>query len=72
MYIGARADTSQTGAFLLAVLAQQSNLMQLAAMMGHGALPVLQRYLRFLADDLEEAHRAHGPVNSLLTKGRKR
>jgi len=72
LYIGARADTSQTGAFLLAVLAQQSDLMQLAAMMGHGALPVLQRYLKLLSDDLAAAHRAHGPVDGLLSKGGQR
>jgi site-specific recombinase XerD len=45
-------------------------IMQLAAMMGHGSLPVLQRYLRLIADDLQTAHQEHGPVNRLLEKGR--
>lgn len=45
-------------------------IMQLAAMMGHGSLPVLQRYLRMVADDLRTAHEAHGPVARLLKKGR--
>lgn len=43
-------------------------IMQLAAMMGHGSLSVLQRYLRLLTEDLQTAHREHGPVESLLSK----
>ena len=39
-------------------------------MMGHGSLPVLQRYLRLLVDDLNAAHQEHGPVDRLLQKGR--
>jgi site-specific recombinase XerD len=46
-------------------------IMQLAAMMGHGSLPVLQRYLRLLSDDLAQAHREHGPVAAMLGKGGK-
>jgi len=45
-------------------------VMQLAAMMGHGSLPVLQRYLRMLTADLQAAHAEHGPVDRLLQKGR--
>lgn len=47
-------------------------VMQLAAMMGHGSLPVLQRYLRMLTADLQAAHAEHGPVDRLLQKGRGR
>ncbi len=46
-------------------------IMQLAAMMGHGSLPVLQRYLCFLSADLQAAHREHGPVASLLQGGKR-
>ena len=44
-------------------------LPQLAALMGHAGLAVLQRYLRLVDDDLRAAHEAHGAVDSLL-KGR--
>jgi site-specific recombinase XerD len=47
-------------------------IMQLAAMMGHGSLPVLQRYLKLISDDLEQAHRDYGPVAAMLDKDRKR
>jgi site-specific recombinase XerD len=41
-------------------------LPQLAALMGHEGLAVLQRYLRLVDDDLRAAHEAHGPVARLL------
>lgn len=43
-------------------------LPQLAAIMGHEGLATLQRYLRLVADDLREAHEAHGAVDRLLGK----
>ncbi len=46
-------------------------LPQLAALMGHEGLAVLQRYLRLVDEDLRAAHAAHGAVDRLLdTKGR--
>jgi integrase/recombinase XerD len=41
-------------------------LPQLAALMGHEGLAVLQRYLRLVDDDLRAAHDAHGAVDRLL------
>jgi hypothetical protein len=41
-------------------------LPQLAALMGHEGLAVLQRYLRLVDDDLRAAHEAHGAVDNLL------
>ncbi len=43
-------------------------LPQLAALMGHEGLAVLQRYLRLVTDDLQAAHDAHGAVDRLLRK----
>lgn len=47
-------------------------LPQLAGLMGHEGLAVLQRYLRIVDNDLAQAHAQHGPVDSLLSqqKGR--
>jgi site-specific recombinase XerD len=42
-------------------------LPQLAALMGHEGLAVLQRYLRLVTDDLRAAHEAHGAVERLLS-----
>lgn len=42
-------------------------LPQLAALMGHEGLAVLQRYLRLVDDDLRQAHEAHGAVSRLLS-----
>lgn len=43
-------------------------LPQLAALMGHEGLAVLQRYLRLVDDDLRAAHEAHGAVDRLLRR----
>ena len=76
--LGDRADVSDCSAhrfrrtFAISSLRAGMPIMQLAAMMGHGSLPILQRYLRLIADDLEDAHRVHGAVDFLLSgkKGR--
>lgn len=76
--VAQRADVPDHGlhrfrrTFAIESLRAGMPMMQLAAMMGHGSLPVLQRYLRLLADDLQAAHREHGPVNALLQKGGRR
>ena len=56
--------------FALESLRAGMDIMRLSQMMGHGSLPVLQRYLKLLSDDLAEAHREHGPVDALLKKGK--
>ena len=67
-----RADVADVDAhrfrrtFAIEALRAGMPVMQLAQMMGHGSLPVLQRYLRLLSDDLAQAHREHGPVDGLL------
>lgn len=43
-------------------------LPQLAGLMGHAGLAVLQRYLSLVTDDLAAAHAKYGPVDSLLAK----
>jgi len=76
--LGAAAGVADMGAhrfrrtFAIESLRAGMGLMQLAAMMGHGSLPVLQRYLRFIGDDLQQAHQQHGAVAHLLRKGRAR
>lgn len=72
--LGAAADVRPTGAhrfrrtFALQSLRAGMPIPQLAALMGHEGLAVLQRYLRLLEDDLQAAHDAHGAVDSMLRK----
>lgn len=56
--------------FAIESLRAGMDVMRLAALMGHGSLPVLQRYLRLISDDLQAAHREHGPVDAML-KGKR-
>ena len=44
----------------------------LRRLMGHGDLQILTRYLALVEQDLAEAHREHGPVDSVLGKAGKR
>lgn len=44
------------------------DLVRLAAIMGHTSLTVLQTYLAYLDDDLQDAHREHGAVDRLLSR----
>ncbi|MEZ4864134.1 MAG: tyrosine-type recombinase/integrase [Caldilineaceae bacterium] len=41
------------------------NIYVLAKLMGHSDIQVLRRYLEISQEDLEEAHRQHGPVDKL-------
>lgn len=72
--LGAAAGVTPTGAhrfrrtFALQSLRAGMPIPQLAALMGHEGLAVLQRYLRLLEDDLQAAHDAHGAVDSMLRK----
>ena len=72
--LGRAADVKPVGAhrfrrtFAIESLRAGMPLPQLAALMGHEGLAVLQRYLRLVDDDLRAAHEAHGAVDSLLSK----
>jgi site-specific recombinase XerD len=72
--LGAAAGVKPMGAhrfrrtFALQSLRAGMPVPQLAALMGHEGLAVLQRYLRLLEDDLQAAHAAHGAVDSMLRK----
>ena len=57
-------------AFALAMLRNGADVVSLSRLMGHGSLPVMQRYLKQVKDDLGNVHRQHSPVDSILGKGR--
>jgi integrase/recombinase XerC/integrase/recombinase XerD len=57
-------------AFALTMLRSGADVVSLSRMMGHGSLPVLQRYLKQVKEDLGEVHRQHSPVDSMLSGGR--
>jgi site-specific recombinase XerD len=42
------------------------NLIQLQAMMGHSSLDMTRAYIQMLDEDLIEAHKAYGPIDSFL------
>ena len=42
------------------------NLIQLQAILGHSSLEMTRKYIIMIDDDLLEAHRLHGPVDSFL------
>ena len=42
------------------------NLLQLQAMLGHSSLEMTRQYVQMVDDDLIEAHKAHGPIDSFL------
>lgn len=42
------------------------NLIQLQAIMGHSSLEMTRNYIQMLDEDLVEAHKAHGPIDSFL------
>jgi integrase/recombinase XerD len=70
--LGRAAGVSPMGAhrfrrtFAIESLRAGMPLPQLAALMGHEGLSILQRYLRLVTDDLQAAHAAHGAVERLL------
>jgi integrase/recombinase XerC/integrase/recombinase XerD len=70
--LGAAAGVDNMGAhrfrrtFAIESLRAGMPLPQLAALMGHEGLAVLQRYLRLVEADLQAAHAAHGAVDRLL------
>ncbi len=58
--------------FALWMLRDGCDLHTLRLFMGHSDLTVLQRYLAIAGEDLERAHREHGPVDRLLDANHKR
>ena len=58
--------------FALWALRSGMDVFALQRLMGHADLTVLRRYLDQNRADLQQAHALHGPVDSLLQKGRKR
>jgi len=57
--------------FALESLRAGMDLLRLAALMGHTDLAMLRRYLALVEHDLQAAHAAHGPVDRLLSRGRR-
>jgi len=53
-------------AFAVSMLRSGADVVSISRLMGHGSLPVLQRYLRQLPDDLRLVHAAHSPVDRLV------
>jgi len=51
-------------AFAITILPNGTDLVTLSRLMGHTNLKVLQRYLKQLPEDLQEAHRRAGPVDN--------
>ena len=64
----ARVDTPSAHefrrAFAITMLRNGTDLVSLARLMGHTSLKVLQRYLKQLPEDLQQAHRRAGPVDN--------
>lgn len=54
--------------FALTCLRNGMDIRRLAALMGHSDLTVIQRYLAVTEHDLAQAHREHGPVDSMLSR----
>ena len=54
--------------FALWCLRDGMDLHSLRMLMGHSSLTVLQRYLALAGEDVERAHRAHSPVDRLLSE----
>lgn len=58
--------------FALTMLRNGADVVTLSRLMGHGSLPVVQRYLKQLKDDLGNVHSKNSPVESIVKRGRKR
>lgn len=57
--------------FCLWSLRAGMDVVSLSRIMGHEDTSLLRRYAAQLTDDLARAHKEHGPVDSLLSKGNK-
>jgi integrase/recombinase XerD len=58
-------------AFALTMLRNGADVVSLSRLMGHGSLPVLQRYLKQIKDDLGAVHGRYSPVDGFLGKARR-
>lgn len=58
--------------FALSMLRSGADIVSLSRLMGHGSLPVIQRYLKQMKEDLGAVHRQHSPVDSLNRNRRRR
>jgi integrase/recombinase XerD len=54
-------------AFALTMLRNGVDLVTLSRLMGHTSIKVLQRYLKQLPEDLQEAHRRGSPVDNMMS-----
>jgi integrase/recombinase XerD len=61
--IGIPTAHSFRRAFAITMLRNGTDLVTLARLMGHTNLKVLQRYLKQLPEDLQDAHRKASPVD---------
>lgn len=52
--------------FAISMLRNGADIVSLSRLMGHGSLPVLQRYLKQIKEDLGEVHAVHSPADNLL------
>ncbi|NIM92104.1 MAG: tyrosine-type recombinase/integrase [Anaerolineales bacterium] len=44
------------------------NVLHLQSLLGHSSLEMTRRYVQMVKDDLSEAHRSHGPIDTFLNK----
>ncbi len=44
------------------------NLLHLQGLLGNSSLEMTRRYVQMVDDDLIEAHRLHGPIDTFLNK----
>jgi site-specific recombinase XerD len=44
------------------------NLLHLQGLLGHASLEMTRHYVQMLDEDLVEAHRLHGPIDTFLNK----
>jgi integrase len=58
--------------FALSMLRSGADIVSLSRLMGHGSLPVIQRYLKQMKEDLGAVHRLHSPVDGLKREKRRR
>jgi integrase/recombinase XerC len=72
--LGRRAGVRPCGAhrfrrtFALWMLRDGCDLHSLRLLMGHSDLSILQRYLALAGEDIERAHKAHSPADTLLER----
>jgi site-specific recombinase XerD len=70
--LGRKAGVRPCGAhrfrrtFALWMLRDGCDLHSLRLLMGHSDLTVLQRYLALAGEDMERAHKAHSPADTML------